>query len=104
MSFNKPFNLEHLGTGSYGVVMKKIENNECLVVKQLYVQLYEEDNSLENEVSITKKAYRLNDDIFIKIIKDELSKINLAKLININVPSIDSISISEFGYIYGIYG
>lgn len=103
MSLNKPFDLEHLGNGSYGVVMKMIENNKCVVVKQFYVQLYEETNSLETEVSLTKKAYRLNHDIFIKIIKDELSSINLAKLINIDVPFINNISISDFGYIYMEY-
>jgi serine/threonine protein kinase len=101
MSIN---DLIHIGSGSFGIVMKtSIDNNPC-VVKQFRVQLLEdESNSFDNEVYLTKKAYNINNDIFIKILKSEMKMHNLAKMLNINVPCINSICYNEFGYIYMEY-
>ncbi len=101
MSIN---NLIHIGSGSYGIVMKTSINNEVCVVKQFRVQLFDDEtNSLDNEVNITKKAYNINNDIFIKILKDEMKIINLAKTLSLEVPIIDNICYNEFGYIYMEY-
>jgi len=100
MSIN---NLIYIGSGSFGIVMRTIMDNNICVVKQSHILLDDDTNSLENEVSFTKIAYNYNNDIFIKIIKDEIKSIDLAKTININMPIIESGKFNDFGYIYMEY-
>lgn len=93
--------LVYLNKGSYGIVMRTILDSHIVVVKQFRIQLFEDKtNSYECEVSFTNMAYNMNDDIFIKIIKNEISAINLAKNINKNIPIFDRIYMNDFGYIY----
>jgi serine/threonine protein kinase len=104
MSLDKPLNLEYIGKGTYGVIMKKISKNDIYVIKQFRIEIYDnETNSLEKEVHLTKLAYNINHNIFINIFKEYESDINLAKQININVPLINAISINNYGYIYMEY-
>ena len=104
MSLNKPLDLEYIGKGTYGVIMKKTSKNDIYVIKQFRIENYENGTtSLEKEVNLTKLAYHINNDIIISIFKDEESEINLAKQININVPLINCISINTFGYIHMEY-
>ena len=104
MSLDKPLDLEYIGKGSYGIIMKKKTDNDVYVIKQFRIEYYDnETTSLDKEVHFTKLAYNINNNIFINIYKEEETDINLAKQININVPFIDSISINTFGYIYMEY-
>ena len=93
--------LVYLNKGSYGIVMRTILDSNIIVIKQQRVQLLENDTtSLEYEINFINMAYNINDDIFIKIIKNELSSINLAKAINKNIPLFDGICLNDYGYIY----
>ncbi len=104
MSLDKPLDLEYVGKGTYGVIMKKRTNSFNYIIKQFRVEIYNDGTtSFEKEVSNTKKANNINNDIFINIIKEEVSEINLAKQINIIVPFINCISINNFGYIHMEY-
>ncbi len=96
-------NMFYLNKGSYGIILKSI-NEPIMAIKQIYVYyIYDNKTNLSHEVDITKVAYNSNPDIFINIIKDELSIKNLAKIFNINVPLMDEICLNEFGYIYMEY-
>jgi serine/threonine protein kinase len=104
MSLDKPLDLEYIGKGTYGIIMKKFSKNDVYVIKQFRIEIYDNGiNSLEKEVNLTKLAYNINHNIFINIFKEEQSEINLAKQININVPFINSISINNYGYIHMEY-
>jgi serine/threonine protein kinase len=104
MSLDKPLDLEYIGKGTYGIILKKITKNDVYVIKQFRIEMYDNGTtSLEKETNLTKLAYNINNDIFINIFKEEESEINLAKQININVPFINSISLNNFGYIYMEY-
>jgi len=104
MSLDKPLDLEYIGKGSYGIIMKKTTENDVYIIKQFRIEYYNnETTSLNKEVDLTKLAYNINNDIFINIFKYEESDINLAKQINSNVPIVDSISINTFGYIHMEY-
>jgi serine/threonine protein kinase len=100
MSIN---NLIFIGSGSFGIIMRTILDDNICVVKQSHIILDDETSSHENEVLFTKTAYNYNNDFFIKIIKDEINAINLAKTINIDIPKINSNSFNDFGYIYMEY-
>lgn len=104
MSLDKPLDLEFVGKGTYGVIMKKTTNSFNYIIKQFRVEIYDDGTtSFEREVLYTKMANNINDDIFINIIKDEISSINLAKQIDIIVPFINCISLNNFGYIHMEY-
>jgi serine/threonine protein kinase len=93
--------LVYLNKGSYGIVMRTILDSNIIVVKQQRVQLLEDDiTSLDYEINFINMAYNINDDIFIKIIKNELSSINFAKTINKNIPLFNGICLNDYGYIY----
>lgn len=99
-------NIFYLNKGAYGIVMKLVNPiiNTNIVIKQIYVYYIDDaDTNLSHEVKLTKVAYNSNPDIFINIIKDELSIKNFAKKINMNIPLIDEICLNEFGYIYMEY-
>jgi serine/threonine protein kinase len=105
MSLDKPLDLEFIGKGSYGVIMKKKTKNDIIIIKQFRIEYYDYDNttSFDRETKYAKLAYNINNDIFINIIKADISDENLAKKININVPFINNISINNFGYIHMEY-
>jgi serine/threonine protein kinase len=105
MSLDKPLDLEFIGKGTYGIIMKKkTQNNHYYIIKQFRVEIYDDGTtSLEREANFAKKAYNMNDDIFINIINNYTSDINLAKQINIKVPFINCISINNFAYIHMEY-
>jgi serine/threonine protein kinase len=93
--------LVYLNKGSYGIVMRTILDSNIVVVKQQRVQLLNNDtNSLDYEINFINMTCNINDDIFIKIIKNELSSINLAKTINKNIPLFEGICLNDYGYIY----
>lgn len=95
------FPLVYINKGSFGVVMRTILDSEIIVIKQFRIQLLENNkNSYENEIEFTQLAYNMNNHIFIKIIKNEISEINLAKKINKKIPLLNTICINDFGYIY----
>ena len=99
MSLDKPLDLEFIGNGTYGVIMKKRTKNFNYVIKQFRVENYSDGTtSLEKESMFAKKAYDINNDIFINIINDYESEVNLAKQIGINVPLINCLSVNNFGY------
>ncbi len=105
MSLDKPLDVEFIGNGTYGVIMKKkTQNNYNYIIKQFRVEIYNDGStSLEREVTFAKKAYSINNDIFINIINNYKSDINLAKQIGVKVPLINCISINNFGYIHMEY-
>jgi serine/threonine protein kinase len=104
MSLDKPLDLDFIGKGSYGVIMKKKTTNDIIIIKQFRVEYYDNNtNSFDKETKYANLANNINPDIFIKIIKEEILEDNLAKKININVPFINNISINTFGYIHMEY-
>ncbi len=104
MSLDKPLDLEFLGKGAYGVIMKKKTNDNIYIIKQIRIEYYDDNtNSFSKESNYMKLAYDINSDIFINIIKGEILEENLAKKLDINVPLINNISINNFGYIYMEY-
>ncbi len=105
MSLDKPLDLEFIGKGSYGVIFKKkTEHNYYYIIKQFRVENYEDGStSYEREVEFAKNANNINNDIFIRIINNYKSDINLAKQVGICVPLINCISINIYGYIHMEY-
>jgi serine/threonine protein kinase len=104
MSLDKPLDLEFIGKGSYGVIMKRRTKCFFYVIKQLRIEYYDDNtSSFDKEVSNAKLAYNINADIFINILKEEISSDNLAKKLDISVPFINSISLNNFGYIHMEY-
>ena len=74
MSLDKPLDLEFIGKGAYGIIMKKKTNNLIYVIKQFRVEYYNNNtSSFDKEVKYAKLAYNINTDIFINILKDEIS-------------------------------
>jgi len=104
MSLDKPLDLEFIGKGSYGIIMRKKTNGLFHVIKQFRIEYYEDNTtSFDKEVTHAKSAYNINKDIFINILKEEMSSENLANKIDINVPLINCISVNNFGYIHMEY-
>lgn len=105
MSLDKPLDLEFIGKGSYGVIIKKkTSNNYYYIIKQFRVEKYDDGtSSYEREVQFAKLAYDINNDIFINIINNYISDVNLAKQIGVSVPFINCISINNFAYIHMEY-
>jgi serine/threonine protein kinase len=102
MSLDEPLDLEFVNKGAYGIIMKKNSNN-IYIIKQFRVEFYEKGTSFDKEVTLTKLAYNKNNDIFINIIHEEISNINLASKIGYIVPLINQISVNTFGYIHMEY-
>ncbi len=104
MSLDKPLDLDFIGSGTYGVIMKKRTKNFNYIIKQFRVEIYDDGStSLEREAFFAKKAYNINNDIFINIINHYASEVNLAKEIGLNVPLINCVSINNFAYIHMEY-
>ena len=104
MSLDKPLDLEYIGKGTFGIIMKKRTNGLFHIIKQFRIEYYDNEiNSLSRESKYAKLAYNINNDIFINILKEEILNENLAKKIDINVPLINCISINNFGYIHMEY-
>ncbi len=104
MSLDKPLDLKFIGKGTYGIIMRQKYENNYYVIKQFRIENYEDGtNSYDKEVEPAKLAYDINKEVFIKIINNYKSDINLAKQIGVNVPLINSISINNFGYIHMEY-
>ncbi len=96
--------LKCIGKGTYGVIMRKKTEDNYYVIKQFRVENYDDGStSYDREVNIAKMAYNINNEIFIKIINNYKSEINLAKQIGINVPLINCVSVNNFGYIHMEY-
>ncbi len=98
-------NLEFIGKGTYGIIMKNNIKGHINIIKQIKIE-YLDDNTttLSKEYKYAKLAYNINNDIFINIFKEEISNENLASSINIkfNDLSIDT-PIDKFGYIHMEY-
>ncbi len=104
MSLDKPLDLEFIGNGTYGVIMRKRTNNFFYIIKQFRLETYDDGStSLQRESIFSKKAYNINNDIFVNIINDYASEVNLAKDIGVKVPLINSVSLNNFGYIHMEY-
>ena len=103
MSLDKPLDLEFLNKGAFGIIMKKRSKGNLHIIKQFRVEIYENETSFDKEVRLTKLAYDKNNEIFINIIKEDTSDIDLAGKLCINVPLINKISVNNFGYIHMEY-
>jgi hypothetical protein len=61
MSLDKPLDLDFIGKGSYGVIMKKKTNNDIIIIKQFRVEYYDNNtNSFDKETKYANLANNIN--------------------------------------------
>jgi serine/threonine protein kinase len=97
--------LSFITKGSFGIIMRNNNNNTIVKQSFIYIPFSENNNinSHDNEVEKTNKAYAKNYDIFIKIIKNEILRENLALKINIHIPFINEVTVPGYSYIHMEY-